>query len=197
MPLANLLDRAAGGGRLTFDEGVESTREADLHELGAAAHARRMPCIRPRRRDLRRRHDDQLHQRLQRALHVLRLLPARASRRRIYDVARPVLERVKYAVDKGATQIMIQGGVNPELGSRGLRRSSIVSAASIPADIHSLSVSEIVGLSHVEEHLDARRSRETQRRRHEIAAGRRGRILVERVRKRISARKVKPTNGSA
>ena len=27
-----------------------------------------------------------------------------------------VLERVKYAVDQGATQIMIQGGVNPELG---------------------------------------------------------------------------------
>ncbi len=42
MPLANLLDRAAGGGRLTFDEGVELYEKADLHELGAAAHARRM-----------------------------------------------------------------------------------------------------------------------------------------------------------
>ncbi len=40
--LANLLDRAAGGGRLEFEEGVRLYNEADIHELGAAAHARRM-----------------------------------------------------------------------------------------------------------------------------------------------------------
>src|SRR5579872_2800754 len=39
--IASLLDRAAGGGRLTYDEGVRVYREADLHALGAAAHARR------------------------------------------------------------------------------------------------------------------------------------------------------------
>ena len=80
--LASLLERAAAGGRLSFDEGVRLYREADLHELGAAAHARRMQLHPTQRRDLRDRHDDQLHERLQRALHVLRVLPARASQRR-------------------------------------------------------------------------------------------------------------------
>ena len=42
MSLASLLDRAAAGGRLSFDEGVRLYNEADIHELGAAAHARRM-----------------------------------------------------------------------------------------------------------------------------------------------------------
>jgi len=40
--LANLIDKAATGGRLSFDEGVRLYREGDLHELGRAAHARRM-----------------------------------------------------------------------------------------------------------------------------------------------------------
>ena len=39
--LVSLLDRAAAGGRLTFEEGVRLYHEADLHELGAAAHERR------------------------------------------------------------------------------------------------------------------------------------------------------------
>ena len=46
MSLASLLERAAAGGRLTFDEGVRIyKRSADLHELGAAAHARRMHAL--------------------------------------------------------------------------------------------------------------------------------------------------------
>src|ERR1700735_1516837 len=40
--LASLLDRAATGGRLTFEEGVRIYNEGDLHALGAAAHPRRM-----------------------------------------------------------------------------------------------------------------------------------------------------------
>ena len=67
-----------------------------------------------------------------------------------------VLERVKYAADQGATQIMIQGGVNPgTAASSGSKRSSSASRASIPSvDIHSLSVSEIVGLAHDRGHAD-------------------------------------------
>ena len=45
--LAELLDRAAAGGRLSFDEGVRLYGEAGLHELGAAAHARRMAMHAP------------------------------------------------------------------------------------------------------------------------------------------------------
>src|ERR1700692_1057570 len=40
--ITDLLERAAGGARLSFDEGVRLYEEAPLHELGAAAHARRM-----------------------------------------------------------------------------------------------------------------------------------------------------------
>ena len=42
MSLANVLDRAAAGARISFDEGVRLYREAPLHDLGSAAHARRM-----------------------------------------------------------------------------------------------------------------------------------------------------------
>ena len=42
MSLISLLEKAATGGRLTFEEGVRIYKEADLHDLGAAAHARRM-----------------------------------------------------------------------------------------------------------------------------------------------------------
>ncbi len=42
MSLAELLERAAHGARLSFDEGVRLYQEASLHELGAAAHHRRM-----------------------------------------------------------------------------------------------------------------------------------------------------------
>jgi cyclic dehypoxanthinyl futalosine synthase len=42
LSLANLLDRAANGGRLTFEEGVLLYTQASLHDLGAAAHQRRM-----------------------------------------------------------------------------------------------------------------------------------------------------------
>jgi len=37
--LADVLDRAADGGRISFDEGVRLYREAPLHDLGAAAPA--------------------------------------------------------------------------------------------------------------------------------------------------------------
>ncbi|MBV8354867.1 MAG: dehypoxanthine futalosine cyclase, partial [Candidatus Eremiobacteraeota bacterium] len=41
MLLLDLLDGAAGGRRLCYEDAVRLYREAPLHELGAAAHARR------------------------------------------------------------------------------------------------------------------------------------------------------------
>src|ERR1700691_2395200 len=41
LSIASLLEKAAQGGRLSFDEGVLLYNEAPLHEIGAAAHARR------------------------------------------------------------------------------------------------------------------------------------------------------------
>lgn len=104
-----------------------------------------------------------------------------------------VLSRVKHAADQGATQIMIQGGVNPDLPLAWFEELFERVAREYPdVDIHSLSVSEIVGLSTIE-NLPVRGVLARLK-----AAGMKSlpgagaEILVERVRKRISARKVKP-----
>jgi cyclic dehypoxanthinyl futalosine synthase len=190
---ASLLDKAASGGRLSFDEGVRLYKEAPLHELGAAAHARRMS--------------------LYPTLDVTYVIDTTINYTNICNVHcsfcaffRPekhgegytmshddVLARVKFAADQGATQIMIQGGVNPDLRIEWFERLFERVRVEFPnVDIHSLSVSEINGLSKVE----GLTPREVLLRLR--AAGLRSlpgagaEVLVERVRKRISARKIKP-----
>ena len=88
---------------------------------------------------------------------------------------------------------MIQGGVNPELRLEWFERLFARVRAEFPqVDIHSLSVSEIAGFARVEELTP----REVLRRLREAGLkslpGAGAEILVERVRKRISARKVTP-----
>ncbi len=191
--LVNLLDKAAGGGRLSYDEGVRLYNEADLHDLGMAAHARRM----------------QLHP----TDVVTYVIDTTINYTNVCNVHctfcaffRPekhaegytmshdeVIARVKFAADQGATQIMIQGGVNPELGVAWFERLFNRVRAEYPnVDIHSLSVSEVIGLSRVE-NLPVReilmRLKDAGMK---SLPGAGAEILVERVRKRISARKVKP-----
>lgn len=191
--LVSLLDKAASGGRLSFDEGVRLYHEADLHDLGMAAHARRM----------------QLHP----TNIVTYVIDTTINYTNVCNVHctfcaffRPekhkegytmshddVVGRVKFAADQGATQIMIQGGVNPELGIAWFEELFDRVRREYPnVDIHSLSVSEVIGLSRVE-NLPVREILTRL-----AAAGMKSlpgagaEILVERVRKRISARKVKP-----
>jgi len=191
--LASLLDRAAGGGRLSYDEGVRLYNEADLHDLGMAAHARRM----------------QLHP----TDVVTYVIDTTINYTNVCNVHctfcaffRPekhaegytmshddVIGRVKFAADQGATQIMIQGGVNPELGIAWFEQLFNRVRSEYPnVDIHSLSVSEVIGLSRVE-NLPVReillRLKDAGMK---SLPGAGAEILVERVRKRISARKVKP-----
>ncbi|MBV8490309.1 MAG: dehypoxanthine futalosine cyclase [Candidatus Eremiobacteraeota bacterium] len=191
--LASLLDRAATGGRLTFEEGVRVYEEADLHELGAAAHARRM----------------QLYP----TNVVTYVIDTTINYTNVCNVHctfcaffRPehhkegqtmshdkVLERVKYAADQGATQIMIQGGVNPELGIAWFETLFDRVRREYPqVDIHSLSVSEIVGLAAVEKMPTGEVLERLKAAGMKSLPGAGAEILVERVRKRISARKVKP-----
>ena len=191
--LVSLLDKAAGGGRLSYDEGVRLYNEADLHDLGMAAHARRM----------------QLHP----TDVVTYVIDTTINYTNVCNVHctfcaffRPekhaegytmshddVIGRVKFAADQGATQIMIQGGVNPELGVAWFERLFNRVRSEYPnVDIHSLSVSEVIGLSRVE-NLPVReillRLKDAGMK---SLPGAGAEILVERVRKRISARKVKP-----
>ena len=191
--LADLLDRAAAGGRLSFEEGVRLYGDADLHELGVAAHARRMAMHDP----------DVVTYVIDTTINYTNVCNVHCSfcaffrpehHKEGYTMSHDdVLGRVKYAVDQGATQIMIQGGVNPELGIDWFETLFRRVRAEYPqADLHSLSVSEIVGLAHVEEFP----TREVLHRLKEAGMkslpGAGAEILVERVRKRISARKVKP-----
>ncbi len=193
MQLLSLLDRAAAGGRLTFDEGVKLYREAPFAELGAAAHARRM-SLHPK---------DVVTYVIDTTINYTNVCNVHCTfcaffRPEGHDEGYTmshdqVLERVRYAIDQGATQIMIQGGVNPELRLEWFERLfSRVRAAYPDVDLHSLSVSEITGLARIEQ-MSPRAILERLR-----AAGMKSlpgagaEILVERVRKRISARKVRP-----
>ncbi len=191
--LADLLDRAASGGRLSFEEGVRLYREGDLHELGAAAHARRMQ-LHPGN-DVTYVIDTTIDYTNVCNVHCTFCAffrPEGHSEGRTLDHD-AVVARVKKAADLGATQIMIQGGVNPDLPLVWFEELFARVRSEFPrVDVHSLSVSEITGLAKIE-NLTPRRVLERLK-----AAGLKSlpgagaEILVERVRKRISARKVTP-----
>ena len=193
MSLHSLLESAASGGRLSFDEGVKLYLEADLHDLGAAAHARRM----------------QLHP----SNVVTYVIDTTVNYTNVCNVHctfcaffRPehhregytmshdeVIARVRHAANQGATQIMIQGGVNPELRIEWFEQLFRRVTAEFPGvDLHSLSVSEIVGLAHVENAPVPEVLGRLKAAGMKSLPGAGAEILVERVRKRISARKVKP-----
>ncbi len=191
--LANLIDKAAAGGRLTFDEGVRLYREGDLHELGAAAHARRMQLF----------PGDAVTYVIDTTINYTNVCNVHCTFCAFFRPEKHkeghtmshdmVLERVKFAADQGASQIMIQGGVNPEIGLDWFERLFRRVAAEYPnVDIHSLSVSEVVGLSTVEGLPVRDVLQRLQAAGMKSLPGAGAEILVERVRKRISARKIKP-----
>jgi len=193
LPLIDLLEKAAAGGRLTFAEGVRLYDEAPLHELGAAAHQRRMSLYPTS--DVTYVIDTTINYTNVCNVHCSFCAFFRPEKHgEGYTMSHDdVVARVKWAADQGATQIMIQGGVNPELRLEWFERLFRRVRIEFPAvDIHSLSVSEINGLSKVEG-LPPREilgRLKTAGLRSLPGAG--AEILVERVRKRISARKITP-----
>jgi len=191
--LADVLDRAAGGARITFDEGARLYRDAPLNELGAAAHARRM-ALYPTN-DVTYVVDTTINYTNVCNVHCTFCAFFRPEKHgEGYTMSHDtVLERVRYAADQGATQIMIQGGVNPELRIEWFEQLFRRVAAEFPrVDIHSLSVSEVAGLAKIE-NLSVRevlvRLKSAGMK---SLPGAGAEILVERVRKRISARKIVP-----
>ena len=193
MSIADLLDRAAGGGRLSFAEGVRLYEEASLHELGAAAQARRAQLYPGN--DVTYVIDTTINYTNVCNVHCTFCAFFRPEgHAEGYTMSHDkVLERVRFAADQGATQIMIQGGVNPELRIEWFERLFRRVGDEFPGvDIHSLSVSEIVGLAHVENMTPRDVLARLGQAGLKSLPGAGAEILVERVRKRISARKVKP-----
>ncbi len=189
--VTGLLERSAHGERLTYDEGVTLYREAPLHDLGAAAHRRRT----------------QLHP----GREVSYVIDTTINYTNICDVHcsfcaffRPqghaegytmshedVLKRVKWAADQGATQIMVQGGVNPELPIEYYTELfEKITQAHPGVDIHSLSTSEICGIAKRENMSVEQVLVRLHAAGLKSLPGAGAEILVERVRKRISARKI-------
>jgi cyclic dehypoxanthinyl futalosine synthase len=189
--LAALLERAAEGGRLDRVDALRLYREASLHDLGEAAHRRRT----------------QLHP----SREVSYVIDTTINYTNICNVHcsfcaffRPeghpegytmnhdeVIARVQWAAAQGATQIMVQGGVNPDLPiGYYVELFEKISERFPGVDIHSLSTSEICGIArrenmNVEEVLRRLRAAGLK-----SLPGAGAEILVERVRKRISARKI-------
>ncbi len=191
--LASLLDRAAAGGRLSFEQGVRLYREADLHQLGMAAHARRMALHPP----------DTVTYVIDTTIDYTNVCNVHCSfcaffRPEHHQEGRTldhdqVIARVKKAADLGATQIMIQGGVNPELPLTWFEELFDRVRNEFPnVDIHSLSVSEVTGLAKIENLTPRDVLVRLKAAGLKSLPGAGAEILVERVRKRISARKVTP-----
>lgn len=193
MSLASLLDKAATGGRLSYEEGVRLYKEADLHALGAAAHARRMQMYPTNA--VTYVIDTTINYTNVCNVHCTFCAFFRPEKHKEgYTMSHDqVLGRVKYASDQGATQIMIQGGVNPDLRLEWYETLFDRVRREYPnVDIHSLSVSEVIGIAKVE----GISTRDVLVRLKDAGMkslpGAGAEILVERVRKRISARKVTP-----
>jgi len=193
MSVASLLEKAAIGGRLTFDEGVRIYEEAPLHELGAAANHRRF-ALHPGD-DVTYVIDTTINYTNVCNVHCTFCAFFRPEKHgEGYTMSHDeVLSRVKFAADQGATQIMIQGGVNPELRIEWFERLFRRVAAEYPnVDIHSLSVSEINGLAKVEGTTPRAILERLAAAGLKSLPGAGAEVLVERVRKRISARKIAP-----
>ncbi len=193
MSLANLLDKAATGGRLSLAEGVDLYENAPLHELGAAAQHRRMSLYPTN--DVTYVIDTTINYTNVCNVHCSFCAFFRPEKHgEGYTMSHDeVLSRVKFAADQGATQIMIQGGVNPELRIEWFEELFLRVRAEYPGvDIHSLSVSEINGLSKVEGLSPREVLTRLKAAGLKSLPGAGAEILVERVRKRISARKIKP-----
>ena len=76
-----------------------------------------------RRRHLRRQPQHQLHQHLLHRLPVLRVRPAQGRRRRVLAVhSTRSADRAEEAHVAGATEVCMQGGIDPELPVTGVRR---------------------------------------------------------------------------
>jgi cyclic dehypoxanthinyl futalosine synthase len=186
-----LLERAAAGGRLTYDEGVRVYREAPLHDLGAAAHLRRT----------RMHPGNEVSYVIDTTINYTNVCNVHCT---FCAFFRPeghpegytmsiddVLARVKWAADQGATQIMIQGGVNPDIPiAYYVDLFKEVGRRYPDVDIHSLSTSEICGIAKREgmSVVDVLTTLREAGLKSLPGAG--AEILVERVRKRISARKI-------
>jgi cyclic dehypoxanthinyl futalosine synthase len=143
-----VLDRAAGGGRISPDEALDLYTRAPLHALGAAADAVR-----------RRRYPDNIATYIiDRNINYTNVCVTACKFCAFYRAPKheegwthslaEILRRCGEAVDLGATQIMLQGGHSPDLGIDWYEETFAAIKANYPSlTLHSLGGSEVVHIA--------------------------------------------------
>src|SRR5215468_635497 len=148
MTIADVLARAADGGRIAPDEAVLLYTDAPLHALGRAADAVR-----------RRRYPDNIATYIidrninytnvcYTACKFCAFYRAPGHREGWTHSTDEILRRCGEAVDLGATQIMLQGGHSPDLGIEWYEQTFAGIKREYPQLVlHSLGASEVVHIS--------------------------------------------------
>jgi cyclic dehypoxanthinyl futalosine synthase len=148
MTIADVLARAADGGRITPDEALLLYTDAQLHALGEAADAVR-----------RRRYPDNIATYIiDRNINYTNVCVTACKFCAFYRPPKhnegwthsdeEILRRCGEAVDLGATQIMLQGGHSPELGMEWYERIFAAIKREYPQlMLHSLGGSEVVHIA--------------------------------------------------
>jgi cyclic dehypoxanthinyl futalosine synthase len=152
--IAQLLDRAAAGGRITPEEALQLYTDAPLHALGEAADRVR-----------RTRFPDNIATYIiDRNINYTNVCVTACKFCAFYRAPKheegwthsdeEILRRCGEAVELGATQIMLQGGHSPDLGIEWYERIFSAIKRSYPElTLHSLGASEVVHISRTS-HLD-------------------------------------------
>jgi cyclic dehypoxanthinyl futalosine synthase len=150
--LQSVLDRAADGGRITPDEALELYTDAPFHALGRAADARR-----------RALYGDIAHIAtyiIDRNINYTNTCVTACKFCAFYRAPHhaegwtrsyeELVERSREAVELGATQIMLQGGHNPDFGIEWYEGAFAAIKGAYPQlTLHSLGASEVVHIGRV------------------------------------------------
>jgi cyclic dehypoxanthinyl futalosine synthase len=150
--LADVLDHAAAGGRIDSAQALELYQRAPFHELGQAADAvrrRRFAGI-----------DHIATYLIDRNINYTNICVTACRFCAFYRAPKhaegwvrsvdDIVERCREAVELGATQIMLQGGHNPDFGIEWYEGTfSAIKAAFPQLALHSLGASEVVHISRV------------------------------------------------
>ncbi len=152
MSLADVLDHAASGGRISPEQALELYQHAPFHELGKAADAVR--------RRLFAGTEDIATYLIDRNINYTNICVTACKFCAFYRSPKhaegwvrsvdEIVERCGEAVELGATQIMLQGGHNPDFGIEWYEGTfSAIKAAYPQLALHSLGASEVVHIGRV------------------------------------------------
>lgn len=184
------LANAEAGRRLTAEEGVALLDFADLGELGAAANRRRHAQVPGRRGTFVIDRNLNLTNVCEAGCRFCAFHVPPGSDRAFTLTAEEVAEKVRQAVEQGATQVLVQGGLNPALDLafyenllRTIKRQADVCLHSLsPAEIHYLARRSGITVRAALERLKAAGL--------DSLPGGGAEILVDAVRRRVSPRKI-------